>query len=103
MRSNYIDGRELGTPAKPGPHPERDCPGMCGYSEFFCFVGLFASCPNIFIRIAAFVDVNGHSALIGGFCMVSLDMAPENGSTRQCSCFTLAEGYDASMEPAEVS
>ena len=55
------------------------------------------------IRIAAFVDVNGHSALIGGFCMVSLDMAPENGSTRQCSCFTLAEGYDASMEPAEVS
>jgi hypothetical protein len=30
-------------------------------------------------------------------------MAPENGSTRHWSCFTLAEGDGASMEQTEVS
>ena len=50
-----------------------------------------------------FVDVNGHSPQIGGFCLGSLGMALENGSTRHCSCIMLAEGDDAPLEPAEVS
>jgi hypothetical protein len=36
-------------------------------------------------------------------CLVSLGMAPENGSTGHHSYFTLAEGEDAKMETAEVS
>jgi len=40
--------------------------------------------------------------LIGGFCLGSLGMAPEHGSTRHRSYFTLAEGDDA-METAEFS
>ena len=49
------------------------------------------------------MDVNGHSPLIGGFCLGSLGMAPENGSTRHRSYFTLAEGDDAVVETAEFS
>ena len=46
---------------------------------------------------------NCHSPLIGGFCLGSLGMAPENGSTCHSSYFTVAEGDDALMEQAEVS
>lgn len=95
--------RECGIPVKSELILEKNCSGMCGYSEFFHFLGLFALCSNLFIRIAAFVDVNCHSPLIGGFCLGSLGMAPENGSTCHRSYFTLAEGDDALMEQAEVS
>ena len=36
---------------------EKDCSGICGYSEFFHLLGLFALWSNLFIRIAAFVHL----------------------------------------------